>query len=419
MICANCMVSQSLREFVFGRGSLAQCDHCGGECGSVDEETLASHVEALFHTTLVPFEDLPEKIKIDLVEGGADYPLREIFDHLDCHPPTNSDAFNNLLVERLEQEFVTSDELLVDKCFMLNDGKFTDNEFSLKWLRFLSSIRSVYRFFNRPAKEFLDELFHIFLDDYDLKKLGVVIDLGWNCPLYRARIASSKDVLKEIQDSPARQLGAPPANIASDQRMSPAGISVFYAAADRGTCISEIRPLVGDFAVSGEFRPLRKLKLLDLNKLPECQPVNDIYADDYVKHAHAVVFFKELVFQVSRPARRSEGHPYLPTQFIFEYLRVKFGDMVDGIVYSSVQQDKRGQCIALFPEKCNVADEAVCQLQLVDDIFGEEHRDSLFFVPDSLRYHRVRGVNYAQDEEETDFLFTASDDLLELVGSRF
>lgn len=73
MICANCMVSQSLRGFVFGRGSLAQCDHCGAECSSVGEETLASHIEALFETTLVPFEDLPEKIKIDLVECGADY----------------------------------------------------------------------------------------------------------------------------------------------------------------------------------------------------------------------------------------------------------------------------------------------------------------------------------------------------------
>ncbi|WP_288362713.1 RES family NAD+ phosphorylase [uncultured Spongiibacter sp.] len=412
------MVSESLEKFVLGRGSITHCDHCGNECSAVDDEILASHIEALFETVLVPFDELPEMVRTELF-CGADHPLREVSDHIDFNLPTHSDAFNNFLVERLEQEFVASDASSVDKCFMVNDGKFTDNEFTWKWLRFLSSVRSEHRFFNRSAKEFLDELFHIFLDDYDLEKPSVVAEFGWDIPLYRARIASSIGVLRDIQASPARQLGAPPANIASDQRMSPAGISVFYAATDRGTCISEIRPLVGDFAVSGEFRPLRKLKLLDLNKLPECQSVEDIYAENYVQHAHAVVFFKELVFQMSRPARRSEGHPYLPTQFIFEYLRVKFGDMVDGIVYSSVQQDQQGPCVALFPEKGGVADEAVCQWHLTEDIFGEERQDSLFFVPESLRYHRVRGVSYAQDEDENDFLLTASDDLLELVGSRF
>ncbi|MBN8431448.1 RES family NAD+ phosphorylase [Microbulbifer salipaludis] len=165
----------------------------------------------------------------------------------------------------------------------------------------------------------MDDLFHILTDDLDLESKNVIKVIDYQIPLYRARIASSINALKKMQAEPCSELGPTPPQLASDQRMSPSGISVFYGAFNRSTCISEIRPIVGDLAVSAEFRALSKLNLIDLNKLPDCSAVDDIYHDDVLRHSHARSFFKELVFSMSRPARRAESNPYLSTQFIFEY----------------------------------------------------------------------------------------------------
>jgi hypothetical protein len=139
-----------------------------------------------------------------------------------------------------------------------------------------------------------------------------------------------------------------------------------------------------------------------------------VFDDDYVQHAHATAFFKELVFQMSRPARRGVGNPYLSTQVIFEYLSVKFANQVDGIMYRSVQQDQAGECIALFPYASGVSNTASNEFPATG-IFQKKDIDRLFFVSDSVRYHRVRGVDYKQQEFEDDYVFTANDRTLKLM----
>lgn len=413
------MVSTALRDFVLGLGSMGLCNHCGKEGTVVNEVNLNEHIEALFESILVPFDALPKMTQVE-IECGADHPIREIFDHLEFYPPSRSEDFNSQLCDRLEQNFVDqSCQCLINQCFMINDGQFTENIFHSKWRDFLRSIQFEHRFFNHIAKEFLDDLFHILTYDFDLKGKGVIKTIDAGVPLYRARIAASIELIATIKSQPASELGPTPSRLASDQRMSPAGISVFYGALDRGTCISEIRPLVGDFAVSAEFRAMSELNLIDLNKLTECIVVEDIYHDEFVRHSHAVSFFKEMLFQMSRPARRESGNPYLPTQVIFEYLRVKFSDFTDGIIYSSVQQDQAGSCVALFPESSDVSLEPKCTL--VDNEgsrWQNQPSYTLFYAPDSLRYHRVRGVSYLQEEYDEDLMLILSDGLLPFAGKR-
>lgn len=175
--------------------------------------------------------------------------------------------------------------------------------------------------------------------------------------------------------------------------MSPEGISVFYGALDRSTCISELRPLVGDIVISGEFKAQRELKLLDLNKLVSFNPNIDIFHEDFIQFSHAAAFFKELVFQMSRPARRVNRNPYLSTQVIFEYLSLSFNQQVDGLMYLSVQQNKSGGCVALFPKSFSPS-----------------------FIDDSLKYHRIRGVSFDVEQYDDDLIITADDQYLNRVG---
>ena len=167
------------------------------------------------------------------------------------------------------------------------------------------------------------------------------------------------------------------------------------------------------------FRVLSEIHLLDLNKLINLEVDFDAFHDAYLQYSHAKEFFKELVFQMSKPARRGNTNKYLPTQVVFEYFSVKYGHQIDGLMYLSVQQDQTGECIALFPQSSAVSQTGDCQLPDSNNPFIEKKQSTLFWVPDSLRFHRIRGVSYQQQEFENDFVFTAGEKLLTLVGDRF
>lgn len=69
------------------------------------------------------------------------------------------------------------------------------------------------------------------------------------------------------------QLARPtPKDRASNQRMTPNGISTLYYALERETCLSEIRSITGDNVVSGAMTPTNELRLLDLTKLELVEP---------------------------------------------------------------------------------------------------------------------------------------------------
>lgn len=87
--------------------------------------------------------------------------------------------------------------------------------------------------------------------------------------LFRARVHSSSESLQQTLSSPEKELGPPPANIASAGRMNARGISVFYGALDQHTAISEVRPHVGSYVVVGKFDLVKPLTLINLSALQE------------------------------------------------------------------------------------------------------------------------------------------------------
>ncbi|GAB1257640.1 hypothetical protein NBRC116494_21420 [Aurantivibrio plasticivorans] len=377
----------------------------------VEDDALGDFMKSRFDNFLVTTDQLSDWDQTEIFEVNSGkleaLELWAVFED-----------FSRFAVDGYMESF--SDTLPSDKdakgfdiLYVLDDGHLDElNEFEYRWESFNRSVRHGMRFFNKEAKEFCDDLFAGMFESDELAE-SVVREVALDTSIYRARIAFSKSELKEISKDPVKQLCSVPSELAGSQRMTPAGVSAFYGAFDRDTCVSELRPLVGDAVVSAEFRPNRALKLLDLNALADMEPPSDVFAENYQKQAHARAFFKELVFQLSRPSRRGDQHDYLATQVIFEYLRTKVSKQVNGIKYSSVQNDGEGQCISLFPEYSGVNDGFVELNENPFDLLKPEN--ALFCVPDSLKFFRVESASYDGSQYDDSYVLMADDRMLKLL----
>ena len=108
---------------------------------------------------------------------------------------------------------------------------------------------------------------------------------------------------------------------------------------------------------------------------------------------------------MSRPKARNDELSYLSTQVVFEYLRLRFGRHVDGLVFPSVQTGEAGTNVVLFPEASRLAyviSAAPDEDRLGDGLVPVEvavDMDNPFRLPTkvmvvhgSIRYHKVTAI---------------------------
>ena len=153
---------------------------------------------------------------------------------------------------------------------------------------------------------------------------------------------------EELAKNIRNKFGLVPSYLASDQRMTPLGVSALYLSTDKLACVAEIRALVGQYVGVAEFSNRVELKLLNLNKLAKgFYPYH--LEENYLEKLDVYVFFKKLIASVSRPKLDSGKFDYLISQYFFEYLRVKFSNQIDGIYLKSIQLPTADNII-LFPE---------------------------------------------------------------------
>lgn len=183
--------------------------------------------------------------------------------------------------------------------------------------------------------------------------------------------------------------------------MTPNGISALYCALERETCLSEIRSITGDHVVSTALTPICELKLLDLTVLARIEaPALTLLDKDFRESLHRKVFLGSLVKKMSRPKARNDELSYLSTQVVFEYLRLRFGKQVDGLVFPSVQTGETGTNVVLFPEASRLsyvpptdsdpADGPVPKAVPAENPF--EPPAKLTVVTGSIRFHKVTAI---------------------------
>lgn len=172
-------------------------------------------------------------------------------------------------------------------------------------------------------------------------------------PIYRARYGTAPFLN-------AKELGAAPEAITSPNRMSPAGISMFYGAWDSATALEEAKSVDNATEVTvGLFRAHRRLVIVDLARLPRGPSPFDIQRRRF---RHTISFLRDFAKEISRPiSPLAAAVDYVPTQVLTEFfrheLRSSTYEHIDGLVYMSAVCPGR-ECLVLFARNSECCDPA-------------------------------------------------------------
>jgi hypothetical protein len=165
--------------------------------------------------------------------------------------------------------------------------------------------------------------------------------------LFRCRQHDTKEIIKS-----ASQMASPPLKYAIySNRMSPAGISMFYCAFNRETALKEtidVRDLSKSSITVAQFQNKEELFLLDLTKLPKTPSIFD---EDKRKDYSSIIFLGSFISDLSKDIKRDgkEHIEYIPTQIVTEYFRYAYEEMtkiaIDGIIYPSSKNKGKSACV--------------------------------------------------------------------------
>lgn len=211
-----------------------------------------------------------------------------------------------------------------------------------EWESFVATVKSESRFIFMPnadgeimdspgqhAAAFLRSLVP-YVENHDL---GLLLDIPPGSEFFRGRlIQNPRSTLRGAKD-----LGPAPACISTANRMSPAGIPMFYASAAATTAVQEIAAHgTHNFARIGTFRNQRSLTVLDLTGVLTLPSI----FDRNQRTAYGVFqFFSDFACAVAAPLLPdSRPHvEYVPTQIVTEFFRWVPKTRIDGIRLSSAQ----------------------------------------------------------------------------------
>ena len=364
LLCKMC-IEKKLPPYKYNNNDfeLKFCEECQCETQYLDYELFKNKLFDVISTNYKFLSDLPYR-------AGWFYEVHDEDGVNDYYNFIESLDLGEVLTEKLAGDWgeKVGDELLVLYDDSLEEYEGCNKEF--EWEGIQESFTHEFRFFNTKLKDFLDHTFEYLLDNQNINQ-SLLNNIQANTILYRGRSFDSlKDLMKEVnEDNLAIEVeieneiiaknirdkfGLVPSFLASDQRMTPFGISALYLSTEKMACVAEIRALVGQYVGIAEFSNRIELKLLNLNKLAEGLYPHHL-DEDYLGKLDVYMFFKKLIASVSKPKLESGKFDYLISQYFFEYLRVKFGDQIQGIFLKSVQLPTADNII-LFPE---VTDEGI------------------------------------------------------------
>lgn len=424
MICIECVTPAPLKKLFDTHGQEGDCTYCRSHARSIEPQTLFEYIYDRLRENIAQKDDLTEFELGMLYECGSDHiAVADIGVVLSEWLDLGDEKYFDALISSVPEEFKVDDEGH-ETHFFSDDGTLETNSYEKKWDEFVAGVQYTHRFFNAKARQFLDSVFSPLVIEDDAVKPQVIRTMTKGDLMYRARVAKNFSEAQEIINDLAGQFGPTPRLRTSSQRMTPNGISALYCALERETCLSEIRSITGDHVVSVAMTPVAELQLLDLTVLDRVDPPNlSVLEIGFREALHRKVFLGSLVKKMSRPKARDDDLSYLSTQVVFEYLRLRFGKQVDGLVFPSVQTGEAGTNVVFFPEASRLA--YVLPAAPDEDRFADEpvsvevpvEMDNSFMAPTkimvvhgSIRYHKVTAIETrAREYRHIDEMFMSDE----------
>jgi hypothetical protein len=355
--CVNCFSEAPIREFVEWNKTVGRCDYCGS--GGVYIRNAEDVGEFVRDGFLRKYEDAAESVGYCSAEGGYLLPTYTIDEILIEIEEIFGDALedpSNLVEDLVHPDltpYVRKDPYGPEEPGIESINSWDD------FCKFVKSQRRFTALMSTEDQPFGEENHSDFLDQLAARLNDrLLTELGPGAKIYRARLEQKETIFGH------KDLTSPPLEKTRNNRMSPAGISLFYGGLDIDTCISEVRPNVGEKVVVGEFETLKQLKVLDLSAREVEKELLSIFDENYSfeYEEYFKPFINYFARDISKPIRPDDAAiDYTPTQVFTEFMRIrKFRDLIEvitnntgetytinGLLYSSFL-NKDGVNIVLF-----------------------------------------------------------------------
>lgn len=346
-VCGKCLMNDTLAEFVEDSAIETKCDFCGQEKDSAFAASLDDVIEHIAECVAEEYTDPAEELPYETREGGWQ---GEVFNGWDLMQEIDFEVESEELLDAVVMSFIDQ-QWCRRNYFQLEPSE----RLRYGWEGFKSTVKHTRRFTFWAATDNED-------DDPDytpvgqmlaqigkrIQDAGLIKEMASGNYIWRVRIHDPEIVLLEDHE-----LSPPPRERATQaNRMSPAGVVMFYGAEDFDTaCVETVEPQRsnGKRVTGALFRTLREMRILDLVELPSVPSffelgVSDLRGDLLFLHE----FASDLAVPVVRNGR--EHVEYVPTQAFTEYVRYdperRFGASVDGVRYRSAINGK--PCYVLF-----------------------------------------------------------------------
>ena len=354
-VCDECVHDEFLQDIVRSHLESDTCDFCGRTEGEPIAAPADSVLEAVCTAFYSVYTDPVHVAGYSSQEGGYLVPTLEIYDAVEgLLGGFFSDDFQQAVVDSISD----STSIVCD----VSPYRLSDDEvLSMSWKDFVTHIKHRSRyFFSTPVEvdpiddetiqpaDFLNSLSRM-ISDLELFR---ETEEAW----FRARVhKAGEDVAS------GASLGTPPEARFSN-RMSPAGICMFYGALERETAIAEVldpgRASKRKLVTSGAFKPSRPLRVLDLRVIPSLPSFFEVEKrDEYVVRSFLQGFVDDLAKPISKSGM--EHVEYVPTQVVTEFFRMVYkddGQPLDGILFKSSRREG-GSCCVLFFDNQQCADD--------------------------------------------------------------
>jgi hypothetical protein len=359
-VCPDCIDDYAIQEFIRNNAAENICSYCGK---SSDQEIAASLDEVVDFMLDGIWSEWDDPANCVGWEGG--WVGAEVIDS------------DELIRERVGLEY-SNEDVLEDIIKAMPDQEWCQRDpYALReeealffsWNNFCEQVkhRSRYIFFRVDGDEDDEEQRRFYDPDeipvskmldrisFEMSRLEYEISIVKSLPigteLWRVRIHNAGETLNT-----ANALGTVSRDKAIySNRMSPAGIPMFYGALDPETALEETidRTSENEMVASiATFKTLKEIKILDLTELPS---VPSLF-DQNNGHMRSILkFMHSFVADLSRPISKDgmEHIDYVPTQVFTEYIRYLYvsieGDHILGIIYPSAKKEG-GKSIVLFLE---------------------------------------------------------------------
>ncbi|MGF7230591.1 HEPN-associated N-terminal domain-containing protein [Arachidicoccus sp.] len=341
-VCADHIEDTAVRQFVKRNGEKGCCDYCGKTKAVAELEKVMIF---LMETVCNFYTEAAEFAPYNSAEGGY---LTQTFDGWEIlEDKFQLEINNSKLYDDMRDSIDYGRSWASEQEF---HGTGPDRRF-LSWEKFTHIVKHRVRYQFQYYTDYSDT-WEVPIDPARiLKEIGKLVKkyklysvLSEGQRLHRARQHSNEDTPNKKEE-----LCAPDDRFTKNvNRMSPAGISMFYAAFELETALLET--LYEDDEMKKithvQFGLKSSVNVIDLSKLPDVpSPFDQNKREKYLE----IVFLHSLVRDLAKPIKRNGmvHIKYVPTQIITEYFRYGLKQQIDGLIYPSTK-NKGKKAIVLF-----------------------------------------------------------------------